>query len=111
MWGDSKLEVEEKKAVHTVLIRTQEGRINLLGCSSGFPFPQASLPETGSCCPVGTAAYEIERGTITEYKGKIPIERWIKPGYLNGKRYTLWEHSMQLTGQILTLLEIEVSGG
>ncbi|NPV93219.1 MAG: hypothetical protein HPY50_20855 [Firmicutes bacterium] len=102
------MELEEERTIHTVLIRTQDGRINLLGCSSGFPFPPASLPEAGSRCPAGTAAYEIDRGLITEFKGIIPIERWIKPGYLNGDRYTLWEHSLQLLGQILTLLEIEV---
>jgi hypothetical protein len=44
-----------------------------------------------------------------EYKGVLPIERWIRGEHLDGGNYILKEHSLLLPGQILTLLEIEAA--
>ena len=92
----------------TVLIRTINGRITILGTSGGFPFPLESLPPEGSTCPPGTGACAIFQGMAREYRGEIPIRRWIRRENLDGGSYILKEHSILLPGQILTLLEIEV---
>ncbi|NPV92679.1 MAG: hypothetical protein HPY50_18075 [Firmicutes bacterium] len=92
----------------TALIRVIKGRITVLGTSGGFPFPLEALPREGATCPPGTGALAIFQGMAGEFRGAIPIERWIGEEYLDGGSYVLTEHSLLLPGQILTLLEIEV---
>ncbi|NPV93207.1 MAG: hypothetical protein HPY50_20795 [Firmicutes bacterium] len=101
--------IAPKRIISTALIRSVRGRITVLGTSGGFPFPLESLPPEGSTCPPGTGAGTIFQGMTKEYRGEMPIERWIRPEYLDGGSYTLKEHSLLLPGQILTLLEIETS--